>query len=125
MKDEKENFGEFFEVLAKDMGELEWCKVAPIFSTEKDDEFFAHSVLQELGGVDLAPFVMKRDKEICKSIKIATHDREVKSKKNKRSSHFFQDLTWNDFCKVALEDVYFARRCNSSKKLKFFKKRRN
>ena len=75
-----------------------------------DNESFAHSVLQELGGVDLAPFVMKRDKEICKSVKIATHDREVKSKKNKRSLHLFQDLTWNDFCKVALEDVYFARR---------------
>ena len=75
-----------------------------------DNESFADSVLQELGGVDLAPFVMKRANEICKSVKIATHDREVKSKKNKRSLHLFQDLTWNDFCKVALEDVYFARR---------------
>ena len=40
MKDKKENFGEFFtdkvlEVLAKDMGEFGWRKVAPIFSTEK------------------------------------------------------------------------------------------
>ncbi|KAK0596980.1 hypothetical protein LWI29_020668 [Acer saccharum] len=59
---------------------------------------------------------------------IATHDRVVISKKNKRCLRLFQDLTWNDFCKLALEqavidmeDVYFARRCNSSKKLKFLK----
>ncbi|KAK1577490.1 hypothetical protein Q3G72_022241 [Acer saccharum] len=172
VKDEKENFGEFFadkvlEVLAKDMGEFRRRKVAPtwqiflsflyregywalvsfsngngdscigilkpftVFSALLcivDDESFAHSVLHELGGVDLSPFVMKRDKEICKSDMIATHDREVKSKKNKRCLRLFQDLTWNDFCKVALEqavidmeDVYFARRCNSSKKLKFLK----
>ncbi|TXG71074.1 hypothetical protein EZV62_006009 [Acer yangbiense] len=65
-----------------------------------DDESFAHSVLHELGGVDLPPFVMKRDKEIWKSDMIATHDREVKSTKNKRRLRLFQDLTWNDFCKI-------------------------
>ncbi|TXG71082.1 hypothetical protein EZV62_006017 [Acer yangbiense] len=31
---------------------------------------------------------------------IATHDREVKSKKNKRRLRLLQDLTWNDFCKI-------------------------
>ncbi|KAK0596417.1 hypothetical protein LWI29_015503 [Acer saccharum] len=158
MKDEKENFG-VLEVLAKDMGEFGWRKVAPVwqiflsflyregywalvsFSCGNgdscigiikpftvfsallcivDDESFAHSVLHELGGVDLAPFVIKRDKEICKSDMIATHDRDAKSKKNKMCLRLFQDLTWNDFCKVALEqavidmeDVYIARRYKS------------
>ncbi|KAK0598848.1 hypothetical protein LWI29_038560 [Acer saccharum] len=123
MKDEKENFG-VLEVLAKDMDEFGWRKVAPVwqiflsflyregywalvsFSCGNgdscigilkpftvfsallcivDDESFAHSVLHELGGVNLAPFVMKRDKEICKSDMIAAHDRDVKSEKNKSS----------------------------------------
>ncbi|KAL5744742.1 hypothetical protein ACOSQ2_027858 [Xanthoceras sorbifolium] len=94
-----------------------------------NDESFAHSSVHELSGANLAPFVMKRDVEICKPDMVATHDGEVKSKKNQRRLRLFQDLTWHDFCKIALEehavidmeDVYFTRRCNSSKKLKFLK----
>ncbi|XP_057951108.1 uncharacterized protein LOC131145950 isoform X2 [Malania oleifera] len=51
-----------------------------------------------------------------------------KQKKVKKHLHLPKDLTWNAFCKEAiehsemvLEDVYFARGCNNSKKLKFLK----
>ncbi|KAK1575443.1 hypothetical protein Q3G72_005517 [Acer saccharum] len=77
------------EVLAKDMGEFGYCKVAPIrqiflsFLYREDDESFAHSVLHELGGVNLAPFVMKRDKEICKSDMIAHTMGKLKAKRIK------------------------------------------
>ncbi|CAL1404806.1 unnamed protein product [Linum trigynum] len=51
-----------------------------------------------------------------------------KRKKSKRSLTKLQELTWSDFCKAALEhlqidleDVYFVKASNKSKKLKFLK----
>lgn len=49
-------------------------------------------------------------------------------RKKKRSSNTLKELTWRAFCKAAqedfqidLEEVYFSRGCNKSKKLKFLK----
>lgn len=49
-------------------------------------------------------------------------------RKKKRSSNTLKELTWRAFCKAAqedfqidLEEVYFSRGCNQSKKLKFLK----
>ena len=90
-----------------------------------DDESYTHK--NEFGGDNLSPFVKKMDSDICKSNMSAAVG-DVKRKKNKKDIHLFQDLTWNDFCKAAsqsivikLKEVYFARECNSSKKLKFLK----
>ncbi|KAJ6672783.1 hypothetical protein OIU85_014062 [Salix viminalis] len=51
-----------------------------------------------------------------------------KRKKNKRSLNTLKELTWGAFCKAAqedfqidLEEIYFSRGCNKSKKLKFLK----
>ncbi|KAJ4850560.1 hypothetical protein Tsubulata_050119 [Turnera subulata] len=51
-----------------------------------------------------------------------------RKKKDKKSLHMLQELTWSDFCKAALEhaqieleEVYFARDSNKSKELKFLK----
>ncbi|CAI0449801.1 unnamed protein product [Linum tenue] len=51
-----------------------------------------------------------------------------KKKKSKKSLNKLQELTWSDFCKAALEhlqidleDVYFVKASNKSKKLKFLK----
>lgn len=90
-----------------------------------DDE--SYTCRNEFGGDNLSPFVNKMDSDICKSNMSAAVG-EVKRKQNKKDIHLFQDLTWNDFRKAAsestvikLEEVYFARECNSSKKLKFLK----
>ncbi|GLT38741.1 hypothetical protein SLA2020_129680 [Shorea laevis] len=49
-------------------------------------------------------------------------------KKRKKNLHLLQNLTWSAFCQAAsdcldigLEEAYFARGCNISKKLKFLK----
>ncbi|CAN0902892.1 hypothetical protein LINGRAHAP2_LOCUS22264 [Linum grandiflorum] len=51
-----------------------------------------------------------------------------KNKKKRRSLSMLQELTWSDFCKAAiehlqidLEDIFFVRAYNKSKKLKFLK----
>ncbi|WCJ36769.1 hypothetical protein M5689_017949 [Euphorbia peplus] len=50
------------------------------------------------------------------------------AKKNRKNLNMVLELTWSAFCKAAienfnvnLEDVYFTRACNKSKKLKFLK----
>ncbi|XP_004152317.2 uncharacterized protein LOC101202960 isoform X1 [Cucumis sativus] len=57
-----------------------------------------------------------------------SQDGDGKMKAVKKSRQSIQNFTWADFCKVAyehgkidLENAYFGRYCNSSKKLKFFK----
>ncbi|KAF8412160.1 hypothetical protein HHK36_000117 [Tetracentron sinense] len=51
-----------------------------------------------------------------------------KRKKNKKHLKLHQDLSWSSFCKavlsdteIDLEEVYFVRECNNSKKLRFLK----
>ncbi|KAM1613568.1 hypothetical protein PS2_002053 [Malus domestica] len=54
--------------------------------------------------------------------------KEGRKRNNKRNSQLLQDLTWSAFCKAAfehseigLEEVYFARECYNSKKMRFLK----
>ncbi|KAH9727084.1 LIM domain-containing protein [Citrus sinensis] len=143
IKDEKENYSNFFvfrvlEILAEEMGESVRRRGSPIwqillcflhrkgywallsFLDSNGDThmgilypFTSYTRKNEFGGDNLSPFVKKMDSDICKS---------------NMSAAIGEDLTWNYFCKVAsesnvikLEEVYFARECNSSKKLKFLK----
>ncbi|CAN1158474.1 hypothetical protein LINPERPRIM_LOCUS11870 [Linum perenne] len=63
-----------------------------------------------------------------KASEIRGGSEERKKKKKRKSLSMLQELTWSDFCKAAiehletdLEDIYFVRACNKSKKLKFLK----
>ncbi|KAM1070262.1 hypothetical protein COP2_002123 [Malus domestica] len=54
--------------------------------------------------------------------------KEGRKRNSKRNSQLLQDLTWSAFCKAAfehseigLEEVYFARECYNSKKMRFLK----
>ncbi|KAK9291920.1 hypothetical protein L1049_019872 [Liquidambar formosana] len=112
-----------------------------------DNRLYPHSVVHDVGGLDLVQFVTKTNKEIPKSNVAMNHSNgfigsqsgtmasknyvalgDDKRKKKTKNSHLYQDLTWSSFCKAAfghsrmdLEEIYFSREGNSSKKLKFLK----
>lgn len=91
--------------------------------------------LEELGtgsntsklGSDLNKSCNAVDYKASPSVR-CSQDEEGKTKEKKKTRHLIQNFTWTDFYKAAfehvnieLEDVYFDRYSNSSKKLKFFK----
>ncbi|EOY23409.1 LIM domain-containing protein A, putative isoform 1 [Theobroma cacao] len=108
-----------------------------------DDEFCTNNKLQEYRGEDVAAYVSKRDDEISKSNVDSKHSSGIldsqshpspsikcasKRKKNKKNLHLLHEMTWSTFSHAAaehleinLEESYFSRNCNNSKKLKFLK----
>ncbi|CAK7324071.1 unnamed protein product [Dovyalis caffra] len=110
-----------------------------------EDEFHPHGVAGKFDGVSLGQVVKKNEGCIPKINLSHSHGLILsrsghspsakcaelggsKKKKKKRSLNMLQELTWTVFCKAALEDfqidlgeVYLARGCNKSKKLKFLK----
>lgn len=108
-----------------------------------DDGFCCNNKLLEYGRVDVAAHVAKRDDETKEpyadsknslgfsdpqSHSSPSHKFSAKRKKNKKKFHLLHDLTWSTFCQAAaehleidLEEVYFSRDCNNSKKIKFMK----
>jgi hypothetical protein len=112
-----------------------------------EDGVYRPNMLSDFGGVNMAQFGTKMDNEICKANvdlncsngfidSLAGHSPSNKlvtlgdgnRKKNKKKLNMLQGLTWSAFCKTAFEhsvqdlgDVYFARECYNSKKLKFLK----
>ncbi|KAB1204949.1 hypothetical protein CJ030_MR7G015217 [Morella rubra] len=105
------------------------------------------NVVHDFGGAEAAQFMKKVDKRICKSNLDLRYSNDLidseggpppsnkvakfgdrKRKSSSKKLHILQDLTWTAFCKMAIEhseldlaEVYFARECNNSKKLKFLK----
>ncbi|GLU24363.1 hypothetical protein SLE2022_403040 [Rubroshorea leprosula] len=102
---------------------------------------------KESGGVNLTPFITRRGNKNSKpdvdfkhlsgimdsqshpsaSDKLAATS-GGQGKKRRKKSHLLHNLTWSAFCQAAsecldlkLEEAYFARDCNISKKLKFLK----
>ncbi|XVF53476.1 hypothetical protein PTKIN_Ptkin05aG0102200 [Pterospermum kingtungense] len=109
-----------------------------------DDGFCHNNKLLEYGRMDLAAYIAKRDDETKKLyadskdsigfLDSQSHSSpslkfSAKRKKNKKKLHLLLDLTWSAFCEAAaeehldidLEEGYFSRDCNNSKKLKFLK----
>ncbi|XVF09990.1 hypothetical protein REPUB_Repub07fG0145700 [Reevesia pubescens] len=107
-----------------------------------DDGFCPKNNLQEYSRVELASYVAKRDDETSKLYVDSKHsfgfldpqsrcspsNKFAAKRKSKRNLHLLQNLTWSAFRQAAaehleidLEEGYFARDCNNSKKLKFLK----
>ncbi|KAF3432889.1 hypothetical protein FNV43_RR23991 [Rhamnella rubrinervis] len=96
-----------------------------------DAGFNPQKMMRELDGAKMSHFCTKMGHEISKPTdkkhSNGPSDR-VGKRKNKRHQKLLQDLTWTGFCNAAfkhseleLEELYFARGCNNSKKLKFLK----
>lgn len=109
-----------------------------------DEGFHPHKKGHDIGAVNEDQSSPKMNNEICKPDVDLNHlcelqtgpspsnkhsaEMDRKKKSRKRNAHSLQDLTWSAFCKAAfeysdlhLEEVYFARQCSNSKKLKFLK----
>ncbi|KAM6586699.1 hypothetical protein CsatA_009304 [Cannabis sativa] len=87
-----------------------------------NDEFLPHMVVEDFDGADVTPSSSKTTVEIKRS------GRDGKKMRSKRSFKLLQDQTWSSFCAAAfensgieLEEAYFSRGCNNSKKLRFLK----
>ncbi|KAL5568447.1 hypothetical protein UlMin_025022 [Ulmus minor] len=96
------------------------------------DSFYLHKRVNELYGSEVAQFrcgsLPDPDTSANHSPSTNCSDRDKKNKRSKRNLELLQDHTWSSFCAAAfqhselqLEEVYFARGCNYSKKLKFLK----
>lgn len=90
------------------------------------DEIHPSKTVRKLNGVDVANFSTKMKDEPLQPIK--NSDGDDKNSRRKRNLKLVQDHTWNSFCAAAfeqseleLENIYFARGCNKSKKLRFLK----
>lgn len=104
-----------------------------------EDGVYPPNMVHDFGGAEVARFITKMNSEIHKSYvgkSINSQDGPLPNKtttlgdgkKKKKKLRMLQDLTWSAFCKKAVElleldlgEVYFARECNNSKKLKFLK----
>ncbi|EXB72480.1 hypothetical protein L484_000762 [Morus notabilis] len=91
-----------------------------------NDEFYPSKKVPEIDGADVA-LVSTKVKDV--SSQPSKHsDKDEKNTRRKRNLKLVQDHTWSSFCAAAfehfefeLEEVYFARGCNNSKKLRFLK----
>ncbi|XP_065868752.1 uncharacterized protein [Euphorbia lathyris] len=111
-----------------------------------EDPSQTSSIINEFGGTCLDQSVPKTDTEKSKPefglghfglvgsqsgpspVANCTDVGDCSRKRNRKNLNMLLELTWSAFCKAAfenfqvnLEDVYFARACNKSKKLKFLK----
>ncbi|CAL8127712.1 unnamed protein product [Prunus armeniaca] len=104
-----------------------------------DEGFHPQEKVYDNGGGNVDQLSPKMNNKICKPNADLNQTEPSPSNKhsagkdgrkrnNKRKSNLLQDLTWSAFCKAAfehtelgLEEVYFFRECNNSKKMRFLK----
>uniref|UniRef100_A0A803PPY7 Uncharacterized protein n=1 Tax=Cannabis sativa TaxID=3483 RepID=A0A803PPY7_CANSA len=140
-KAKQESCGDFFadkvlELMATELGDIVPRKSAPIWQILSSflyrEGYWAlvslsnnsgHSLkVEDFDGADVTPSSSKTTVEIKRS------GRDGKKMRSKRSFKLLQDQTWSSFCAAAfensgieLEEAYFSRGCNNSKKLRFLK----
>ncbi|KAB2598729.1 hypothetical protein D8674_001649 [Pyrus ussuriensis x Pyrus communis] len=102
-----------------------------------DEGFHPQTKVHDIGGAKADQLSPKMKNKICdpnadldQTGPSNKHSagKEGRKRNNKRNSPLLQDLTWSAFCKAAfehseigLEEVYFARECYNSKKMRFLK----
>ncbi|KAF4351352.1 hypothetical protein F8388_022727 [Cannabis sativa] len=115
-------FGRFSLVFSIGKGILKPFSISSALLFITNDEFLPHMVVEDFDGADVTPSSSKTTVEIKRS------GRDGKKMRSKRSFKLLQDQTWSSFCAAAfensgieLEEAYFSRGCNNSKKLRFLK----
>ncbi|KAF6172965.1 hypothetical protein GIB67_006341 [Kingdonia uniflora] len=100
------------------------------------DKQTSHNLVNDIDGLSssLVHIVAKKYNKIPKADGELNHENKLtssqdsKTKHKRKGSKVFQDLSWSSFCEAArnrcemdLEEVYFARECRDSKKMRFLK----
>ncbi|XP_062120271.1 uncharacterized protein LOC133834620 [Humulus lupulus] len=104
------------------MGVLKPFTISSALLFITNDEFCPQMIVDQFDGGNVTPSSSKTKNEIKHS------GNNGKKMRSKRSMKFLQDQTWSSFCAAAfensgleLEEAYFSRGCNNSKKLRFLK----